>query len=189
MATTKAIRILKGALAAAGVVTLAAGFGAAGWWAVDAGRGGPSELALHPERQDEINAAREAAALADRLALTPAQQASVAAIQLRFRQGLAAQRADPADELVSRAFSRLQATLARNREIAAVLTPAQRETFAAMQQEQVQRMLAAREIMQRRRAVSGRQPLLSEGNRNELLQRFLEAQQATTAPAGEGARP
>lgn len=90
---------------------------------------GPSELALHPDRQDEILAKRKATELQEKLELTDDQTQKVTAILLEARKETADFiRNGPTDQMerFAEGRSRLQSL---QDQIAAVLTPEQREKF------------------------------------------------------------
>lgn len=130
---TKKIPAWQWVLAGCGVATLA---GAAVFAAMhltgaaDRG-GGPSALTLHPERQEEIIAARRADQLAARLGLDTAQTAQAAEILGRFRARRAEDRARHQGDVMGLIQARQGAMAEFEREMQAILRDDQRAAYDA----------------------------------------------------------
>jgi hypothetical protein len=157
-------------LAGAGVVTIAVGVGYTGYNLATANAGGPSELTLHPERQDEINAQRKAEALRDELRLSPAQTEQVAEIYYRFRLDRREAEATSAGNPTARIMARMSIMQALEGEIMALLDEEQRAIFAENRLDRFGKLQELHGLVQRGKL----KPILPEGQRPAILDRMFQ---------------
>lgn len=175
----------KYALAAAGAVYLVG----MAIWAVTAlraqpGQTGPSELALHPERQDEILAQRRADAMKEELGLSAEQAAKLTGIVQEFQQArkerfLGAAETGPLGRM--QAMMQLRAEM--REKLGAVLSP---EQLAQFEEKQEQRIMGAMGAIRS----AGLNPMAAGPPRGpgEARERFMNILQPVTpqpAPAAE----
>jgi Spy/CpxP family protein refolding chaperone len=140
--TAKPISKIKLLLAGVGVITLVVAAGYLAKMAVTpAQHHGPSELSLHPERQDSILAGRRAQMLQKRLGLNSDQTKQVAQLIEKAKKEsdgfISDPTLDPGAKLMA-ARSKMQDVMAQ---IEPLLTPEQKEKFGA-QREASQRLFA-----------------------------------------------
>ena len=162
----------KKVMAGAGVITIVAGVAYTGYFVATANAGGPSEMTLHPERQDEINAQRRAEALSAELGLTPEQTEKVAGIYYHYRIDLREKEQAAAGNLTARALTRMSTMQALEGEIMAVLDEEQRAQFAQTRLDRFGKLRELRSLVQRGEI----KPILPEGQRPRIFDQFLDQQ-------------
>lgn len=126
--------------AAAGVIVMA----------VTAEKHEPSELALNPERQDEIITERKAREYQQKLELTEEQTLEVQQILLEARKERKESLGNPGGDLRARMSSRIGAMMSLDQKVQAILTPEQQAKLGAMKQERRSRMAPLRGMFQER---------------------------------------
>lgn len=162
------VSTVKAVLAGVGVVTLVVGAVLATQRFVAAQADGPSDLTLHPEKQDEIVAARWADTLGADLNLTPEQSTQVAALFKGFREDMQAMREASTGQMGGQVIQRLMRVQQLDTDVLALLNPEQAEIYQVRREERVSRIrnLATSPDMK---------PMLpNAGRRAALLDRFLE---------------
>lgn len=134
---TKLIPPWKVAMATCGVLTIVAGGALAIWQLIQArdNASGPSELTLHPERQNEILASRRADVIAERLGLTPQQSVEMTRLISEFMESRNADRENNAGNMLALMQSRRAAMMEMDSKISALLKPEQQEKFQQMKGE------------------------------------------------------
>jgi hypothetical protein len=149
-------------MAGFGVATLVVGAGYILWFMVQSrqAHSGPTELTLHPERQNEILAQRRTESIAERLALTPEQSVEVAAMLEEFVTQRNAERVENAGNLLGTIQSRRAAMQRLDSQMQAILTPEQQKNFTAMKAELVNR---AGQLQQFRPLLGNALPQLPQG--------------------------
>ncbi len=156
MKWSKRTKTVAAAAAAAGGVALLV-------WAVAASfpgqtHAGPSELTLHPERQEAIIAERRAASLAAELRLNAEQRAAVEAIMLEARRSLIDLRAKHAGDVLGMIQARRNHMQSVSEQIQAQLNPEQQERFVDMRSDVLERVGLLRAIMRPRAEAAGLNP-------------------------------
>ncbi len=108
---------------------------------------GPSELTLHPERQEEIIAGRRAGELKTRLGLSDDQTAQLSQMLVSFRAELREHRRQNAGNPAARIAAGRQKLQGFADQIRGILTEEQRARFDAMREDRMQRMESLRGLI------------------------------------------
>lgn len=136
-ASPPAVPWWKWALAACGAATIVAAIAAGAAYAVSQHNAASrrSELTLHPERQNEILAARRAETLAERLGLDPQQTGQLSALMARMREERIAAREQHAGDLWGMVQARRSAMAGFEAELRGILKPEQMPAFDELKQD------------------------------------------------------
>jgi len=144
MSEKKSIPVWKWFLAAVGVAYLVGG---AVWLAFhiapDGETPGPSELALHPERQEEILAQRRADELAGKLGLDAEQAAEMAAVMRDMQQQRKSLMREHGGDRVAMAMNGMQMMQDMQERARAILTDEQYAAFETEMNDRVSRLMEA----------------------------------------------
>jgi len=179
MADQPAVPKWKYVLAAVGVLYLV---GAALWAAFAvmnaAGKQGPSELALHPDRQDTILARQRAAAMQADLGLSEEQTIELAAIFEGFHRARKDILRSGGGDRGTLMMARLQGFQDLQQEVQAVLSPAQYEAFQDKLYERTGGFLQAMRKMRQQGLEPG---TLTPEQRRERLMEIARPTAATDA--------
>jgi hypothetical protein len=107
---------------------------------------GPSELTLHPERQDEILADRRADSLGQKLGMNPEQTAELSRIIEGFQQARLADRQQYAGNLLGLMQARRAAMQDLDTQVQALLTAEQRANYANVKSDLMGRVAGLQQL-------------------------------------------